>query len=87
METIGIIAVTSILNIVCFFIGAKIGQKTSKGEEIKTPTLSAINPFTIYNEHQEKKEAEKELNKLDAILRNVERYDGTDVGQEDIPND
>lgn len=87
METIGIIAVTSILNIVCFFIGAKIGQKTSKGEEIKTPNLPSLNPIALYNEHQEKKKAEEELSKLDSILKNVERYDGTSAGQEDIPKD
>ena len=35
METILLIAVISTLNIVCFFIGAKVGQKVVKGEELK----------------------------------------------------
>jgi hypothetical protein len=81
METILLIAVISTLNIVCFFIGAKVGQKVVKGEEIKAPTL---NPMTIYNEHQEKKEVEKEKDKLDKILKNIDKYDGTEAGQEDI---
>lgn len=77
-----LIITISILEIVCFLIGARVGQKTVKGEEIKLPN---INPMTRYNEHQEKKEAEKELKKLDTILNNIERYDGTEVGQEDVP--
>ena len=76
------IAVVSTLNIVCFFIGAKIGQKVQKGEEIKMPT---VNPVQWYHEHQEKKEAEAEKNRIDTILRNIDRYDGTGSGQEDVP--
>ena len=83
METVLLIAVISILNIVCFFIGAKIGQKVVKGEEIKVP---AINPVTLYEEHKEKEEVKRELDKLDIILKNIERYDGTESGQEDVPN-
>lgn len=77
-----LILVISILNIVCFFIGAKVGQKVVKGEELKLPN---VNPMKIYQEHQEHKEAEKEKNKLDIILKNIERYDGTESGQEDVP--
>lgn len=81
METILLIAVISTLNIVCFFIGAKVGQTVVKGEEIKAPT---VNPMAIYKEHQEKKEVEKETSKLEKILSNLDRYDGTEAGQEDI---
>ena len=84
METILLILVVSTFNIMCFFIGAKITQTASKGEEIKAPDLNKLNPMTIYREHEEKKEAEKEKNKLEAILKNIERYDGTEAGQEDI---
>jgi hypothetical protein len=84
METILLILVVSTFNIMCFFIGAKITQRVSKGEEIKAPDLNKLNPMTIYREHEEKKEAEKEKNKLEAILKNIERYDGTESGQEDI---
>ena len=31
------------------------------------------------------KEAAKEMDKLETILRNIERYDGTTRGQEDVP--
>lgn len=74
--------VVGTLCIVCFFVGAKVGQQVSKGEPIETPTL---NPMKLIQEHQEKKAAEEEQNKIDTIMRNVERYDGTTNGQEDVP--
>ncbi len=80
-----LIATVSILNIVCFFIGAKIGQKTVRGETIEAPNLSKLNPMNIYREHEEKKEAQREKEKLEVILGNIERYDGTGARQEDVP--
>lgn len=82
LEMILLIVVVGTLNIMCFFIGAKVGQKVVKGEAIKTPTLS---PIALYNEHQSRKEAEKELDKLDVIMKNLENYDGTGANQEDVP--
>lgn len=81
MEVV-LILVTSALNIVCFFVGAKVGQKASKGEPIKAPTL---NPLKIAREHIDKKEAEMEQERFDTIMRNIESYDGTGRGQEDVP--
>ena len=82
METILIIAITGTLNLACFFIGAKVGQMVQKGETIPTPE---VNPMKLYKERQERQEVEMEKQKLDIILRNIERYDGTGNGQEDVP--
>lgn len=76
------ILVVGTLNIVCFFCGAKVGQQVSRGEAIQMPD---VNPMKAYNEHMERREAEKEQKKLDVILHNIECYDGTDRGQEDVP--
>ena len=76
------ILVTGTLCIACFYIGAKVGQTASKGEAIEIPT---INPVTIIHEHREKKAAEEEKNRMDTILRNIDSYDGTGIGQEDVP--
>lgn len=84
-DTIILIISIGIMNILCFFIGAKIGQKVIKGEEIKAPDISKLNPINIQKKREEKYEVEKEKNKLETILRNIERYDGTDTGQEDVP--
>lgn len=75
-------AIITGLNVTCFLIGAMVGQKVVKGEKIELPK---VNPMEIYKEHQEKKAAEEEKSKLDTILKNIERYDGTPRGQEDVP--
>lgn len=69
-------------NIVCFIVGAKVGQTVSKGEPIEAPQ---INPLKVAQEHREKKQAEKEQEQLEAVLRNIEVYDGTAEGQKDVP--
>jgi hypothetical protein len=69
------------LNIVCFFIGAKIGQKVVKGEEIKAPEITIPTPIRDY---QRKKQAEAEQTKIDTIMQNIETYNGTSAGQKDV---
>jgi hypothetical protein len=69
--------------IACFLIGAKVGQTVSKGEDIKVPT---VNPLKAYREHEARKEAEMEQNRLETIMRNIESYDGTSNGQKEVPN-
>ena len=77
-----LLAVMGATNIACFFIGAKVGQMVSKGEDIKTPTIS---PIEAARNREEKKLAQIEQNRIDTIMRNIERYDGTTKGQEDVP--
>lgn len=77
-----LLLVMGMTNILCFMIGAKVGQKVVKGEEIKLPTLD---PMEAYRKHQEKREAEKEQDRLDAIMRNIESYNGTADGQKEVP--
>lgn len=75
------VLVISTLNLVCFFVGAKLGQTVVKGKDIELPN---INPMEIYKAQQSRKEAEAEKNKLDTIMRNIDKYDGTDAGQEEV---
>ena len=77
-----LIAVVGTLNIACFFVGAKVGQTVSKGKDIAMPN---INPVKAYHEQLERHEAQREKDRVETILRNIERYDGTGAGQEDIP--
>lgn len=69
-------------NLLCFLIGAKVGQAVDKGEDIQLPK---INPLEMMREREEKREAKREQDRLDVILRNIDRYDGTSHGQEDVP--
>ena len=82
MEIALYMATTGFFWVVCFVLGAKLGQMVAKGEKIETPTL---NPLKAYREHESKTKAEMEQSRIDTILRNVENYDGTGNRQEDIP--
>ncbi len=82
MEVLVIAVVTSALNMACFFIGARVGQKVDKGEIIRMPT---VNPMQVHREKRDRKELEKEQRRLETIMGNIERYDGTDRGQQDVP--
>ena len=68
--------------VVCFLIGASVRQKVDKGEKVEMPT---VNPMAIVREHREKKEAEEKKSRMDAIMRNIDAYDGTGIGQKDVP--
>ena len=83
LETLLMMAMIMAYGLNCVRYGASLGQKVSKGEGIKTPT---INPMEKIREKQDKRQAEAEQHRIDAIMRNIERYDGTSAGQEDIPH-
>lgn len=76
METILIILVIvsiGIMNILCFLIGARVGQKVVNKEEIKLPNL---NPTQAIREHQARKEVEEADNKYKKDLEAINNYDG-----------
>jgi hypothetical protein len=80
MEVV-LLAIAGLFNIVCFIVGAKVGQAVSKGEKIEMPKLD---PLKTYRDKEAKKEAKKQQDKYATILRNIERYDGTGRNQEDV---
>lgn len=77
-----LVLIVSAANLLCFMVGAKVGQSVVKGEDIKLPE---VNPIEVYKAHEAKKHAEMEQNRIDTIMRNIEAYDGTSRGQEDVP--
>lgn len=77
-----LMAVMGLTNILCFVIGAKVGQKVSKGEPVELPS---VNPLTAYREHEARKEADRRQDINNTILHNVEVYDGTSTGQMEVP--
>lgn len=76
MEDLLLILIISLLNIMCFFIGAKIGQYTVKGKDIKLP-----NPVQAIEEHKETKKQREEEDRKQKILKNIDNYNGTPLGQ------
>lgn len=81
MDIILLALVVGALCIISFINGAKVGQTVAKGEKVETLN---INPIKAYKEHKANKETEIEQDKLSIILKNIERYDGTSRGQEDV---
>lgn len=77
-----LILVAGAINVACFVIGAKVGQTVSKGEDIKMPS---VDPLKTIRDREDLKEAEREADRIASILRNVENYNGTSMGQEDVP--
>ena len=76
-----LIALVTAANIACFVIGARVGQKVSKGEPIEMPS---VDPFKAHREREAQKKAKAEQDRLEAILHNVEAYDGTSRGQKEV---
>lgn len=76
--------VVGTLCIVCFFVGAKVGQAVSRGETVEAP-----HPVKVMRENRERKLAEeeqrKEQTRMEIIMQNIESYDGTGLGQKDVP--
>lgn len=50
-----------------------------------------LNPIEAIKEHKEQKEQEKiydlQQRQLETMIKNIDRYDGNSLGQEDIPNE
>lgn len=69
------------LCIVCFLIGAKVGQTVSREEKIELPNL---NPIKLVSEIHDEFKAEKEKSRVEKIMHNIDAYDGTSLGQRDI---
>ncbi len=84
METVLIITSIGIMNILCFFIGARVGQKVVRQEKIELNPIKAINKAK--EENREKKEKELEDEYIKTIMHNIDNYNGTSLGQKDIPS-
>ncbi len=82
METFLLIAAVGTLNIACFLIGVNVGQKTSKGEMVE---ITVPDPMQAIRDRREQKAAEKEQERDNIILLNINDYDGTEMGQRDVP--
>ena len=83
METILLTITIGFLNLLCFIVGAKVGQKVVRQEKIEISPIKAVN--RVIEEHKVKKEKEAEDEYTKAILHNIDVYDGTSVGQVKVP--
>ncbi len=65
-------------NIVCFIIGAVVGQKVIKQEPI------VQNPVKIIKQATDNREYRKEMDKFETMLANIDSYNGTGEGQKEV---
>lgn len=75
-ETLILIGIISILNLVCFYIGAVIGQKVTNKEKL-TPT-------ELIQNHSSQKEYKTQNEKYKIIESNIDSYDGTSKNQKKL---
>lgn len=72
------ILIISGLNIVCFLIGAIVGQRVLERKPV------VINPIKEIQEHIEEQQVSKEEERFQTIADNIDAYDGTSFGQKRI---
>jgi hypothetical protein len=82
IEPIVLITVQGIICALCFYMGAKVGQKVVRGETIETPKFEPVKTIQEYNEQ---KEVRKEQEKQKIIAENIDAYNGTPYGQQELP--
>jgi len=63
-----------------------LGFSVAKGDPIMDKSIKILDPLGSYREYKEKQEVKKEQEKVDVIMQNIDRYDGTPNGQKDVPN-
>ena len=76
IETIILVIGVCLLNTLSFYLGARLGQKIVRNEEIKLPS-----PVKIVKELEQKKVQKAEVQKIEKIFANINNYDGTNNGQ------
>lgn len=82
METILLILAVGLISAINFFLGAKVGQKVVRGEDIEIPVKT---PVQAIREAKDNFEYRREQERLQIISDNIDNYDGTGLGQKDIP--
>ena len=83
METIALLFLFGIFIILAYTLRLKNGQKLKNNEEIKIPE---INPVKIVRNEIETFEQKKKQDAYDTMMANIDNYDGTGIGQKDIPS-
>lgn len=77
--------VYAILLFLAFVKGIDIGSKISKDEKIIKPIKEYIEDKKEEKKiKDEQKEVEEERRKLNIVMENIEKYDGTRTGQKDV---
>lgn len=83
MELFLVALLFSISNIVCVLIGVRAGARATASDNFKIQ-----NPVEKVKERRENKELSREQKErqeaVKTMLHNIDVYDGTDIGQQDV---
>lgn len=71
--------------ILSFVIGAMIGQRAQKGKDITINPVKAIKEEI--KETKEKKQEDLKIRQINTMLKNIDNYDGSGMGQTEIPKE
>lgn len=82
-ESILLCTIFGVFILVAYSLGLKNGQRISKNEEVVVPN---VNPIKVITEEKEKYEEKKKQEAYEIMMSNIDNYDGTGLGQKDIPN-
>ena len=83
MQIICLIFVTTFGNVCCFILGAKLFQQATKGEKVG---IEIPNPVKVVQNTIDSIDEKKEQEKYRVIMDNIDNYNGTSLGQKNIPN-
>lgn len=86
MKEIILVFIVGTLNLLSFYLGSKTKNQNMNNKEIQ------INPMKVYKKYKEEKKQDEEKEKFvkeqeqtKIMIENIENYDGTGMGQKDIP--
>lgn len=82
-STIILCTLFGVFILIAYSLGLKNGQKLSKSEEVIVPEL---NPVKAIQKEIETVEEKKKQEAFDLMMSNIDNYDGTGLGQKNIPN-
>jgi len=74
-----------VLCIVSFTIGAIIGQRVQKGKDVTVNPVKMVKEAV--EERKEKKETDLKIRQVNTMLSNIDNYDGSGLGQKEIPRE
>ena len=81
METGLICTIFGVFLCISFLLGAKVGQKVANKEPIEMPTL---NPVKMVKNYKLTKKQQEEIDELNKLMSNIDNYDGSDIGQQEV---
>ena len=86
METLALAALVAASNLACFWLGSRLGRSEAVREAAEAPQKERKpDRMTEYRRKEEEKRQQFEQERDRIILENIESYDGTALGQKNVP--